>query len=340
MTLVAGVDLGGTTASLALADLDGSIVNENKIATESYEGPQRVLERIAEGILALGQEAGQKPAAIGIGLPGLVDMDAGTSKFMPNLPTNWVNVEVSEILSSLVGCPVELINDARAATLGELRFGHGREADSLALFTLGTGIGGGIAIDGKLRLGPIGAAGEFGHLAVIPYGPLCGCGNRGCLETLISGPALTGEAVRLMRSGRAPKLNDLVDGDISLVTPKTMAEAANAGDEVLKATITSRITRRVSWHRSRQRADNRPSGNHRAQRRSRRNGRAYSRTGPANDPRTSQYGANRSDSGREITDRRAGGSVRNPGPRRGRGCVARMAAWARHQTDALDAASG
>ena len=238
--LVAGVDLGGTTASLALADLDGTIVHENKIATESYGGPQRVLERIAEGILALAEEAGQKPAALGIGLPGLVDMESGTSRFMPNLPTNWVNVEVSQILSALIGCPVKLINDARAATLGELRFGHGREADSLALFTLGTGIGGGIAIDGKLRLGPIGAAGEFGHLAVLPYGPMCGCGNRGCLETLISGPALTGEAVRLVRSGRAPILNELVKGDISLVTPKTMAEAANAGDDVLKATITLR----------------------------------------------------------------------------------------------------
>jgi glucokinase len=86
-TLVAGVDLGGTTASLALADLDGTIVCETKIATESYEGPQRVLERIAEGILALANEAGEKPAAIGIGLPGLVDMQSGTSRFMPNLPT-------------------------------------------------------------------------------------------------------------------------------------------------------------------------------------------------------------------------------------------------------------
>nr|MBC8289996.1 ROK family protein [Planctomycetota bacterium] len=110
----------------------------------------------------------------------------------------------------------------------------------LALFPRGRGIGGGAALDGTRRLGPIGAAGEFGHLAVIPSGPLCGCGNRGCLETLISGPALTGEAVRLMRSGRAPLLNDLVEGDISQVTPKTMAEAANAGDEVLKATITTR----------------------------------------------------------------------------------------------------
>nr|MBC8288998.1 ROK family protein [Planctomycetota bacterium] len=165
MTLVAGVDPGGTTASLALAGLDGTIVCESKIATESYGGAQQVLERIADGILALASEADENPAALGIGLPGLVDMCAGTSRFLPNLPTNWVDVEVATTLSSLVGCPVEVINDARAATLGELRYGHGREASSLALFTLGTGIGGGIAIDGKLRLGPIGAAGALGHRA-------------------------------------------------------------------------------------------------------------------------------------------------------------------------------
>ncbi|MFP6762539.1 MAG: ROK family protein [Planctomycetaceae bacterium] len=239
-TLVAGVDLGGTTASLALAHPDGTVECETRIDTESYQGPLSVLERIAEGLLGLAREAGEQPATLGIGLPGLVDIERGISKFMPNLPTNWVDIEVAGILTSHVGCPVAVINDARAATLGELRFGHGREARSLALFTLGTGIGGGLAIDGRLRLGPVGAAGEFGHLAVIPYGPLCGCGNRGCLETLISGPALTGEAVRLMRSGRAPILNDLVAGDISLVTPRTMAEAARAGDTVLKSTITSR----------------------------------------------------------------------------------------------------
>ncbi|MGC6448519.1 MAG: ROK family protein [Rubripirellula sp.] len=238
--VVAGIDLGGTTASLALAEPDGSIIAERKIATESYAGPDRVLERIADAIKEMAGESGRRPVALGIGLPGLVDIESGVSRFMPNLPTNWVDVDVTGILSSLVRCRVAVINDARAATLGELRFGHGREFGSLALFTLGTGVGGGVAIDGKLRSGPFGAAGEFGHLAVLPHGPLCGCGNRGCLETLISGPALTGEAVRLMHSGRAPILNDLVDGEVAKVTPKSMAEAARAGDEVLGSTIDAR----------------------------------------------------------------------------------------------------
>src|ERR1035438_6748289 len=92
-----------------------------------------------------------------------------------------------------LGCPVLLMNDCRVATLGELHFGLGRGVRDMVLFMLGTGIGGGLVIDGKLRLGPLGAAGEIGHQTILPYGPLCGCGNRGCLEALASGPAIAGE---------------------------------------------------------------------------------------------------------------------------------------------------
>jgi glucokinase len=125
------------------------------------------------------------------------------------------------------------------ATLGELTFGHGadREAPTMAFFALGTGIGGGVVVDGKLRLGPLGAAGELGHQTVLPDGPLCGCGNHGCMEAVASAPALVGEGVRLMRAGLASGLHELVDGDDSLVTPKTMAEAAAAGDENIRGAI-------------------------------------------------------------------------------------------------------
>ncbi|MBC7315277.1 MAG: ROK family protein, partial [Chloroflexi bacterium] len=125
----------------------------------------------------------------------------------------------------------------RTATLGELTFGHGKTAKTMAFFALGTGIGGGIAIDGKLRLGPLGAAGELGHLIIEPDGPLCGCGNRGCMEALASGPAITAEGVRLMLIGQAPRMYDMVEGDYSRVTPKVMAEAAAAGDEPIKQAI-------------------------------------------------------------------------------------------------------
>jgi glucokinase len=159
------------------------------------------------------------------------------TKFLPNLPTQWRNVEVARILGSRLGCSIRLLNDVRTATLGELRYGHGQSAGTMAFFALGTGVGGGVVIDGQLRLGPLGAAGELGHQTILPDGPRCGCGNRGCLETFVSGPAITAEGVRLLQSGLAPKLHELVAGDAGRVTPKEMAMAAAAGDERVREAI-------------------------------------------------------------------------------------------------------
>ncbi len=172
-----------------------------------------------------------------MGIPGLVDLAAGVTKFLPNMPTQWRDVPVASILGGLVGCPVHLLNDVRTATLGELRYGHGKAVGTMAFFSLGTGVGGGVAIDGKLRLGLLGAAGELGHQTIVPDGPRCGCGNRGCLETLASGPAITAEGIRLLRTGLAPKLYELVGGDVGRVTPAEMAEAATAGDQMVREAI-------------------------------------------------------------------------------------------------------
>jgi glucokinase len=132
---------------------------------------------------------------------------------------------------------VYLLNDVRTIALGELTFGHGRTAQTMVLFALGTGIGGAVAIDRKLRLGPLGAAGELGHQIILPDGPRCGCGNRGCLETLASGPAIAAEGIRLMQSGLAPRLHEITRGDASRVTTKEMAEAARAGDGNVREAI-------------------------------------------------------------------------------------------------------
>jgi len=140
-----------------------------------------------------------------------------------------------------LNCPVSLLNDVRTATLGELVFGHGREVQTLAFFSLGTGVGGGLVIDGRLRLGPLGAAGELGHQTIVPSGPLCGCGNRGCLETLASGPAITAEGTRLMLAGQAPELHKIVNGNPALVTTRTIAEAARTGDTGAQEAITRAV---------------------------------------------------------------------------------------------------
>ena len=234
----ASVDLGGTNIKCAFGEESGRIICSDSTPTHSHEGPRAVLERIAGFVNALSGKVGSPPAALGMGCPGLVDVRAGVTKFFPNLPTQWRDVPVREILSPRIGCPVYLLNDVRTATLGELTFGHGRSAGTMAFFALGTGIGGGVVIDGKLRLGPLGAAGELGHQIILPDGPRCGCGNRGCLEPLASGPAITAEGIRLMQSGLAAKLYEICGGDASRVTPKTMAEAACAGDETVQEAIT------------------------------------------------------------------------------------------------------
>jgi glucokinase len=235
--LYAGVDLGGTTIAGAMGTGEGRLVAERTIPTASHEGPQAVLQRIARLLEDLIAQAGRRPAAVGVGIPGLVDVAAGVTKFLPNLPTQWRDVPAARMLGDQLGCPVRLLNDVRTATLGELRFGRGRSVGTMAFFALGTGIGGGVAIDGRLRLGPLGAAGELGHQTILPEGPRCGCGNRGCLETLASGPAITAEGVRLLKSGLAPHLHELVGGDAGRITPREMAAAAAAGDQTVQEAI-------------------------------------------------------------------------------------------------------
>ncbi|MFV1964873.1 MAG: ROK family protein [Pirellulaceae bacterium] len=235
--LYAGVDLGGTTVTCALADAAGNMVHLKTIPTESHAGPPAVLQRIASLVLELAEPSGSPPQAVGMGVPGLVDIHSGVTKFLPNLPTHWRDVEAGSILAERIGAPVRLLNDVRTATLGELTYGHGAQFNTMAFFSLGTGIGGGIAIDGKLRLGPLGAAGELGHQTIVPDGPLCGCGNRGCLETLASGPALIAEGIRLMKSGLAPHLHEIVEGDAGRVSPKEIGAAARQGDEAVSDAI-------------------------------------------------------------------------------------------------------
>ncbi len=237
--LLAGVDLGGTKISAAVAAESGEILAEDTVATESQLGPAGVVDRLHGLLTRLTAETGRSLAAIGVGVPGLVDIATGTTRFLPNLPTQWRDVPLGRWLQERFHCPVAILNDARAATLAELRFGHGRVRPRItfAFFTLGTGVGGGVVIDGKLRLGPLGAAGEIGHQTLLPEGPRCGCGNRGCLETLASGPALTAAGIRLLRSGLAPRLFELVAGKVERVMPRELLAAAEAGDELVREVL-------------------------------------------------------------------------------------------------------
>ena len=218
------IDLGGSHVGLAIGDGE-RLTAKQSIPTEGEDGPERVLERIAAEGKALAEKTGTAIAAAGMGIPGLVDREKGMTKFLPNLPGNWRNVEVASRLGPALGCPVYLLNDVRTATLGELVYGHGRTVGSMVFLAIGTGVGGGIVIDGQLRLGAMGAAGELGHQTILPDGPRCGCGSRGCLETLVSGPAISAAGYRLWKSGLAPKLGALCETD-GTVTPLRMQQVA------------------------------------------------------------------------------------------------------------------
>jgi glucokinase len=236
--LYAGVDLGGTGIKVVLCTELGEEVAERQALTRAERGPEAVVETMATLVRdALPADGALR--GVGVGCPGLVDRAAGVTRFLPNLPTQWRDVPVGPWLSARLGAPVFLLNDARLATLGELHFGWGRRRDrpTFALLTIGTGVGGGVVIDGRIRLGPLGAAGELGHLVIDPDGERCSCGARGCLETVASGPAMVGDALRRMRSGQATALESAVGGDLEKLTPELIGALAREGDAAARSVV-------------------------------------------------------------------------------------------------------
>ncbi len=184
MTQHLGVDLGVTNLKWAVLERTAgtwATLDCGQVPTLSAEGPDAVIARLAT---TAGTMVGRWPAiaSLGIGVPGLYDPVAGSTRFLVNMPGDWAGRPVAPPVAAALDLPVALINDARAFGLAELRLGAGRGASSLVGLTLGTGIGGVIAIDGKVHLGHDGTGGEVGHQTIDPDGPLCGCGNRGCLE--------------------------------------------------------------------------------------------------------------------------------------------------------------
>jgi glucokinase len=235
--LFAGVDFGGTKIAVAVADDQGNIAAEAVIPTLAQDGPAQAVDRTCRLLDDLCREHSLEILAVGVGLPGLVDREAGVIVFLPNLPVEWRGFPIAAAFRAHSERPVSLSNDARMAALGEYAFGNRSTSRDMLFVTVGTGIGGGLVLDGKLRLGAFGAAGEVGHHTILPHGAPCSCGSRGCLETLVSGPALAAAGRALMQEGRAPKLEELVAGDPAKVTATQMAIAAANGDAAVAEAI-------------------------------------------------------------------------------------------------------
>jgi len=184
-----GVDIGGTRIKLALVDGD-EIVETRVVETGSEQGPQAVIARVA----ALVDEVGDREP-VGVSLPGVFEPESGAALLLANLP-GWEGIDARRELSRAIGAPVALVNDGHAFALAESRLGAGRDARDVLCVVCGTGVGGAVVLGGKLHRGVGGRAGEIGHTTVAPDGPLCGCGNRGCLELYAGSRAIARAADR------------------------------------------------------------------------------------------------------------------------------------------------
>lgn len=205
--LVIGLDLGGTNIKGALLDRNGNILFKKEVATLAQEGPEAVALRMA-GLVsefeAAAKTDGEEVIGVGIGIPGLPDQENGDVIFAPNL--GWRNVPLVKLLKKTVTVPVLLENDANVAALGEQWRGAGRGSQNMIMITIGTGIGGGLIINGGLYSGTNGNAGEIGHTVIDPAGPLCTCGRQGCLETLTSAMAMKRMAEEAVARGEKTSL--------------------------------------------------------------------------------------------------------------------------------------
>ena len=231
-----GCDLGGTNLRAAIVDVEaGSLIHQMSMPTLARDGPEALMRRMGGLFLQIIEWAGLKKediGGIGIGVPGVVDLEKGETLFLPNLFGNWPHVPLAETITSSTGLPTVLLNDARSITNGEWRFGAGRGVDTLAVFAVGTGIGGGLVINGQLNLGIGGTGGELGHMTVDYSGPVCGCGNKGCLEAFASGPAIAAMGMKAVTQGLTTRIGEMCSYDLNRITPELIAQAALAGDQI------------------------------------------------------------------------------------------------------------
>jgi glucokinase len=233
--LTIGVDVGGTKIAGGLVDDSGAIVARTRRDTPSTD-PAAIVHDIVAVVTELRSD--EVVDGVGVGSAGFVDAGRSTVLFAPNLA--WRNVPVRDQVSDATGLRVVVENDANAAAWGEFRFGAAEDVDDMVCVTIGTGVGGGVVVDGRLYRGAHGVGAELGHVRMVPDGHLCGCGNRGCVEQYASGRALVREARALADSPSvfASRLLEMAGGDPSAITGPMVTLAAQEGDEPCRELIT------------------------------------------------------------------------------------------------------
>lgn len=224
MTLYAGVDVGGTKVLAAAVDQRGIIAKRVLRATDPRAGSSSLVAALDQ----LFSETEEPPLGIGVGVAAWVGYPSGRVVFAPNL--HYEIPDIKSLLSERYGLPVTVENDANAAAWGEREFGAGKGSDEMLMVTVGTGIGGGIVTGGGLMRGHGGFAAEIGHMTILENGPLCACGERGCLEALASGTAITRMAREGVDRSSESILLRLAEGDPEAITGELVSSAAEQGD--------------------------------------------------------------------------------------------------------------
>jgi glucokinase len=233
--LVAAVDLGGTKALAGVVGRDGLVHSRVWLASRDLKDrPAALLDRIAEAAVSAAERANvpfDQVAAVGVGVPGPLDRSRSIVSVAPNL--GWEELPVrAELERRLPGTRAYLENDVRAAALAEHTFGAGRGYRSMLAVFVGTGVGGGLIVDGRLYHGTRGGAGEIGHVVACVGGPRCGCGRRGCLEALAARAAVARYVIQQVARGRHTVLSSLLGGDLTALTSRDLSAAIKQGDPV------------------------------------------------------------------------------------------------------------
>jgi glucokinase len=234
-TFAIGVDLGGTNLRIAAVDSNGKTLEKITTSTEVTRGRNQVIDEMCAAIqqLVVRFKGAGELSGIGIGVPGIIEMQTGMLHESPNLP-GWHNYPVRDEIERRLGTTVVLENDANSAALGEKWLGAASNVDDMCMLTLGTGVGGGVVLNGKVWHGMTGMAGELGHICVDPHGPQCNCGSRGCLEQLASATAVKRMAVEAVATGKAPELARAMTEDPEF-SSKVVHQMATQGDEPARA---------------------------------------------------------------------------------------------------------
>ena len=234
-----GHDIGGTKLAVVLADGYGKILHKVRRPTEAERGPEAVVASLVD----MSREAMDRAAlstsdlaGIGVSCGGPLDTDTGVVYAPPNLP-GWDETPLKAWLEKALSLPVFVENDANAGALAEWSFGAGRGFRHMVYMTMSTGIGGGIILDGRLYRGPNDTAGEVGHMTIVEDGPACGCGKRGCLESLCSGPSIARRAREAARKAAGSLMVELAGGDIDGITAETVMEAARRNDPAAREIV-------------------------------------------------------------------------------------------------------